>query len=72
MLGEPLRRVPRLASGYSLHHPLRASRTSGGSATIPLAGNALQCRAFEPQRGEIFIETHDDNQHRAPAGRQPR
>jgi hypothetical protein len=29
-LGEPLRRLWRLASGYPLHHPLCASRTGRG------------------------------------------
>jgi hypothetical protein len=38
-LGEPLRSLRSLASGYPLHHLRRASRVFGGSATIPLANN---------------------------------
>jgi hypothetical protein len=43
-LGEPLRSLRSLASGYPLHHLRRASRVFGGSATIPLALCALRAQ----------------------------
>jgi hypothetical protein len=50
-LGEPLRHLRWLASGYPLHHLRALFRTSGasfgrygGSATIPLAKRATRAR----------------------------
>ena len=53
-LGEPLRQLRCLASGYPLHH-LRGLRPLGGSASIPLAKNALKIEKAPANGGGFFF-----------------
>jgi hypothetical protein len=58
-LGEPLRALCALASGYPLHHPLARSALAGGSASIPLACALRRDRACPVSAFRLYINAKE-------------